>query len=251
MMTLITLNQAQAISFEPLVLWNKSKLSFCFYNGPKDLDKTILVNSRIALKKFKVEVATLKTSDKNFLKKLIESEFTKDSTGIHFEQINDCKKADLVILKNKKRSVFNKKRHYGQASIGESGIITSEGPSFFKKKSGFYGKSGHRAYIALATVDRATTIHELGHVAGLRHEHARDEAYEDSNCSKENAPSQGNSSSLRESLYVTTDISNYYDSFSVMNYCYVNWNRESINQYARHALSDQDKTELKAIYQDR
>lgn len=235
------------VTFEPNVLWEKANLDYCFYKSHSDIFATELINRNNAKKKFRLIPGILKDKEKAFISKQIENSFSKETTGINFSKVSSCSHADLVILKNVKMRLGGGKKHYGQASIGEAGRISSRGASFFKKKKGFFDKKGSKAYVSLATVDKTTLIHELGHIAGLRHEHAREEALSDDGCAGETAPSQGRSS-LFEGLYITTDISNYYDPNSFMNYCYVNWNRKEINAGKLPILSNQDKKELKKIY---
>lgn len=245
--SLLGSNSVSGITYEPNVLWEKASIKYCFFESHKDIFKTELINGKNAKKKFLVIPGPLSNKQETFIAEQIKRNFSKDSTGIHFERTNNCDNGDLVILKNRKMQLGGGLKHYGRASIGEAGEITSKGPSFFKKKKGFYGKKGSKAYVALSIVDKVTLIHELGHIAGLRHEHARDEAETDKGCKFERSASQGRSS-LHENLFITTDISNYYDSKSFMNYCYINFNRKEINSNELPILSKQDKEELKSLY---
>jgi hypothetical protein len=249
----ISLNSSlRAAAYEPHVVWANSEVSVCFYRQTSHIYETELRNSERALKKYKIKPGKMSNAEKTKVTQYLKESFSEKSTGIFFTGFKDCKDpvlADVVVMTNSRFDIqFGSKiKSYGRASIGEAGEITHRGRGFFSKKPGFYGTTGEKAYVYLATVDRTTTVHEFGHIAGLRHEHAREEAFKDSNCRKVRGHDH-RGDPLKENLYVTSEIPFSYDSFSVMNYCYINPLRAQINSGSKSALSEVDKKTLRLIY---
>lgn len=205
---------------EPTVAWNKKQVSLCWgtwdeaQNIPKLLDYW---NGKLQPEMFILPLPSLRNS----LRLAAESEFKTAETGISYVGWKLCKddpKADVVLL-------------YSLAStlpfIGYPAIATigqDEGPI-----TAPYTRSGHPSprYLHL-TNQRSRNmrlsaedslhrdfLHELGHVAGLRHEHARIEAALDPSCLSSNHWYWN----LREPFYPTTFIFGPYDPSSLMNSC--------------------------------
>ena len=238
---LITSSKSFSAAYEPYVLWEKPELKLCFKPNRSTVAQTELESYRHAEKEYGVDVHEMDTSEKQKVLKFISEVFSSEKTGVSFVVDPHCEDFDVLVVKNRPKIRFGRaKKKYGRASIGEAGEITWRGRGFFSKKRGFYSKSGYKAYVALATIDRTTTLHEFGHIAGLRHEHARDEAFKDPGCAQENPPSAGRNSSLQERLDITTEVFGPYDPNSFMNYCYINREREAINSYQKPALSKRD-----------
>jgi len=242
----------QAAVYEPMVLWNKKEVSVCFFQERANLEDTELRNLDRASRKYNIRPGKLSNEKKASIKRFVQASFSTEKTGISFIGFRDCQNpvsADVVVM-TKSRLSFQRSvllKSFGQASIGEAGVITRRGRGFFSKKSGFYGTTGEKAYAYLAEVDKATTIHEFGHIAGLRHEHAREEAYEDSNCSSIRGFTH-RGDPLKENLYVTSEVPFSYDTRSVMNYCYINPKRPQINSGALEVMSELDRKTLRLMY---
>lgn len=242
-------NLAYGAAYEPYILWERPELKLCFKPNRETIGQTELRSFRLAQDEYKVTIKPLEPSAKDKILRFLNEVFTPNSTGIYFTEDINCTDFDVLVVKNQPRVHFGSdKKKYGRASIGEAGQITWRGRSIFSKKPGFYNKSGYKAYVALGTIDRTTTLHEFGHIAGLRHEHARKEAFKDPGCAQENPPSAGRNSSLQERLDNTTETLGPYDPNSFMNYCYINRERKNINSYSKPALSPADIRVLKEIY---
>ncbi len=250
---LLSVLSIQAAVYEPLVLWNKLDVSVCFYKERTHLEDTELRNLTRAKKKYNIVPGALNIQEQSRITRFVQDSFSAQTTGISFFGFKNCKspvQADVVVMTNSPFSLQGgrKKKSFGRASIGEAGVISYRGRGFFKKKPGFYGTTGEKAYVYLAELDKTTAVHEFGHIAGLRHEHARDEAFKDSQCTQIQGYShRGNP--LKENLYITTESPFSYDSKSVMNYCYINPKRKQINAGALEVMSDLDRKTLKLMYE--
>lgn len=242
---------SSAFTYEPFVLFGRPNLTFCFYERQMNLSSFELRSPKTAEAKYKVNVAEFSKSEKIFIRKILMESFSRESTGITFSKLLNCDLADILLVKNQLspfRRRAGKNIKFGRASLGEAGLLELRGTGLFKKKYGFYRKSKYKAYVALSVVDRTTILHEFGHIAGLRHEHARPESYDDPGCKMENSPSRNGRSSLTEKIFNTTETIGEYDPKSIMNYCYINLNREKINTYQVSSLSNHDKEGLRELY---
>lgn len=151
---------------------------------------------------------------KEFVQKNIQAEFTPERTGIHFvgwKSCEDTKKADVKIVTGNKDMAG-----YGLATAGRISYVNeNQEYEFLKSHSYIYVDMGEiSSKLAKPWDVYVTFLHELGHVAGLRHEHIRPEAAADPACKSLNiGPDQ-------ELPYKHTANLSAYDPNSIMNYCF-------------------------------
>jgi hypothetical protein len=240
-LSLIAPKSAQACSLdnygvgEPLVTWTKRSVRVCWLSGA-------VFDAAFAKNDFSPKL-------KKAVQDIVQKEYTLDRTGIEFtgwQECTDLKEGefDLAIFQddyaaptNKIVEGFRKSNTEGYAVLGEGSKletitktkigknlkkykITKKG--FFKRKQELpmmylsYNKAFDKINGNFLSVDELqfTALHELGHVAGLRHEHARPEAKEDPNCSLFGEFKN------EETYHDTTKIFGPYDANSIMNYCW-------------------------------
>ena len=222
---------------EPLVSWTKRSVRVCWLSGAA-------IDPAFAKNDFSPKL-------KNAVQEIVQQEYTLNRTGIEFTGWNECTdlnddEFDLVIFQddyaaptNKFVDDFRKTNTEGYAVLGEGSkletitktkigknmkkyTITKQG--FFKRKKQLpmvylsYNKAFDKINGNFLSVDELqfTALHELGHVAGLRHEHARPEAKQDPNCSLFGEFKN------EETYHDSTKIYGPYDANSIMNYCWGN-----------------------------
>ncbi len=220
---------------EPLVSWTKRSVRVCWLSGGA-FDPAFAKND------FSPKL-------KEAVQNIVQKEYTLDRTGIEFTGWQECTELkedefDLVILQddyaaptNKIVDGFRKSNTEGYAVLGEGSKLetitkTKLGKNMKKykiTKKGFFKRNQEHPMMYLSynkafdkingnflSVDELqfTALHELGHVAGLRHEHARPEAKQDPNCSLFGEFKN------EETYHDTTKIYGPYDSNSIMNYCW-------------------------------
>ncbi len=217
---------------EPRVTWTKRKVHVCWRDGVK-VDPTYIFND------FTVD-------QKEVVRKVVEREFTEAKTGISFFGWESCsdiadQKYDLEIFQDSEIAATNpmveerrKVNAEGWAILGEgsagqsytvsdhTGAVISQTTGYLNRnvvKSSMYlmvrtplfrfGKDSHQQLDQL----EFTALHEFGHVAGLRHEHIREESKNDPNCNYRQ-------DTASEELMQTAAMNGEYDPNSVMNYCW-------------------------------
>ena len=237
-LSLITPKAVLACDFdsvaEPLVTWTKKSVHVCWLPGSA-------INPKYSKNDFS---KNLKTA----VQKIVQQEYTLDRVGIEFTGWESCDTLpengfDLAILQddraaptNKIVEGFRKSQIEGYAILGEGSDFQTVSKFDKKKnkkvtKSGFFKRHLQQPVMYLSynkkydningtfkSIDELqfTALHELGHVAGLRHEHARKEAKKDPNCSIlgefKNTETYGD----------TAKFYGEYDANSIMNYCWGN-----------------------------
>ena len=131
----------------------------------------------------------------------IESEYTPERTGIHFYGWSSCQEnrdADIVLFFAENGGLIG-----GQASLGPRNPGTVA------------GYPAARGYVMIYHLNKATAVHEFGHVAGLMHEHLHPQAFH------KNARCVGNFLRSPAPMDPQNDYAEY-DAQSVMNYCALN-----------------------------
>jgi hypothetical protein len=198
---------------EPLTLWSKNKLKTCWIlEDTKTQDLPIEIRKKIS--------SAPKGSNLNFeeyqaVKNIIEENFKAENTGISFYGWNECQndQADVYITTSQKQQPF-----IGFGSIGDGSHFTNVDVDLSTKHK-------EKSFVYLSRISQSKiqnklkalqmfALHEFGHVAGLRHEHIRDEAKNDPNCLLSGAHTKE-----KKDLY-TVEL-NEYDPNSIMNYCYI------------------------------
>lgn len=133
------------------VLWDKNDVEVCFAQGEEGKRDY----------GYKLKVRSWSEKDMANVKKWANAEYTPDRTGIHFvgwKACSEAPQADVILFYNKNMKFFGNLG--GLASVGPTGNI-ADYPN--AKAFASISTSGMKPYVVL---------HELGHVAGLQHEHA-------------------------------------------------------------------------------
>jgi hypothetical protein len=193
---IFSLNTARAGELslaEPEARWDKRSIRVCWQESEDP-------NSRFS------------EAERKAVEESVTSEFTPDRTGIEFISWQSCeesgaKRPDVVLIQSRvNRGGFF--RIWGMATIG-----CKLGP---KDKSPFVYLFYDEALAPRYKMEplqhlKMTALHEFGHLAGLRHEHIREEAKaaEDASCLTGESPGP--------------EVKSFgsYDPNSIMNYC---WN---------------------------
>jgi hypothetical protein len=235
---------------EPAAKWNSTQLRVCFET-----------------------VNPLAKSHQELVQKALEREFSPTRTGIHFVGFQTCTlreplhtvRVDASPDKNNPVSMgystiksVNSSRDLGfgmgnskQISVGDqTGFVKlSTGEIAFPRVTlaldGYCDREG--AKVDLINCVQGVALHEFGHVAGLRHEHARPEAVTDPLCLA--AKSVDVHSSEREALGATARVgSRPYDPQSIMSYCYMDAYELGAIQIQQVGLSLGDVKTLQSLY---
>ena len=240
---------------EPHVVWDKKELKTCFFSDNEQLALTRLQTKKNTKDYFDFSPKKLSKRRRENVRNIILNEFTEERTGIHFTGFKDCSEVsdpDVIVMRAAaKIFILDVPEFHGRAVIGEDGHFQMESDAngnFVLQKDGsynegYFNKSGKTAFVALRTTNAGTIVHEFGHVAGLRHEHIRAEAEQDSNCHKlrVNWPT-------KEKLYDSAQIETNYDSLSIMNYCYLQSYNRNFSARIGTILSEGDIQTLRAYY---
>jgi len=244
---LLPLISTQAGIYEPHTVWEKQKLTACFFSEESHVEITTLKSSVAAKAAYGFVPKKLSRNKK---KKVIEAatrEFTPGRTGIHFVGFKDCSETanpDVIVMRaGAKIFLFNDFKWGGMAVIGENGvqgIHSSLG-------RGYYKKIKKPAYVVLKSFSPTVIVHEFGHVAGLRHEHIHPDAQQDENCLNRRSQVNMDEPEKLEQIRNTAIIFTEYDERSVMNYCHMMLNSFEINR-SSSILSRKDMATLKEIY---
>lgn len=246
---------------EPHVIWSKKELKTCFFDDNSQLAQTILETKENTKKNFDFSPKKLRKKQKQAVYDVITKEFTPKRTGIHFTGFQDCSKVsnpDVIVMRAaSKVLLLDSPSFRGRAVIGEAGMFetkheynseTDTNEYIIEKDGtyheGFFEKSGKTAFVALRTTNYGTIAHEFGHVAGLRHEHIREEANNDKNCKDFRVVWP-----TKEKIYDTALLETNYDSQSIMNYCYLqSRSGKTFEQRIGSILSAGDLQTLKSFY---
>ncbi len=246
---------------EPNVIWDKKELKTCFFDDNSQLAHTILETKKNTKENFDFSPKKLRKSQKQAVYDVISKEFSASRTGIYFTGFQDCSKVrnpDVIVMRAASKIILLDTPSFrGRAVIGEAGVFQTY--TEFNPKTGaseyvmdkdgtfhegFFEKSGKTAFVALRTTNYGTIVHEFGHVAGLRHEHIREEAANDKNCGDFRVVWP-----TKEKLYDTAQMETNYDAKSIMNYCYLQSRSGRVfEENVGNILSAGDIQTLKAHY---
>lgn len=210
---------------EPHVKWAKPNINVCW--GTKaHFSETSLSRET---KSFKIDVEDFlpfNDDQKNFIKTLVNTEYTSKKTGIHFEGWKDCNEtlneSDVVLLRVEKH-------HYPEGSASLANGIAALNYNLSYPIAIEKNYSNLKRYVLLKTYRdpvilkkvsdtesiSITALHEFGHIAGLRHEHADQDQYRsDPNCKRQGFWSN-------DYLSTTSKRTSRYDHNSIMSYCFI------------------------------
>lgn len=159
-------------------------------------------------------------AEKKAMQKMVDTEFKAERTGLSFKGWKDCKDTegpvDLYILTSDKPVSALGARIFGKAEIGNGTEYNShavrlvgDGPTHM-----FFAKVPREDGTIDFELTKLYALHEFGHVAGLRHEHIRPEADLDELCELDGGAGTEAPGPLTENFSA-------YDSFSIMNYCFL------------------------------
>ncbi len=232
---------------EPVTKWTKTEISVCFATKNEWTKSRIRKTQGFGSLAKADEGLPFTLDQKSLIQDIVTANYTEEETGIHFTGWKDCSetpKSDVYLFRMEKVSSLK-----GKANIGDNSEYhrvaklpsnpedkTPSKVKFVKMKD-----SGLKEYVLLNTkVDEVetpnaasvarkdkttfeehfqmTTLHEFGHIAGLRHEHARlEDAKEDINCKT----TYKNVDEMKEEEAITTEKFSVYDPNSIMSYCYL------------------------------
>jgi hypothetical protein len=221
---------------EPHTVWKKRSISVC-WGKYQNISESVASESMNSIGLIKMEVmkylSHFDSKLKIAVKQIVQKEYNDDRIGITFtgwKECDDSANADVIIFAikdtalGKLNNFLTSDLPYGQATIGEAGKSSA--------KAGYYKPRTHlKPFVFIRQVDisegfvispldalRLTTLHEFGHLLGLRHEHARDEAVKDVNC---HVTGTSVASPVGEDVDPSTKFYGVYDPNSIMNYCHI------------------------------
>ncbi len=190
---------ALAGTIQPHSAWPNQDVSVCF--SPGEAFNVSSVDGP-----FTGMSAEWTATEKTRFQAWAEEQYTAERTGIHFTGWGDCDEtadANVVLYVTESRQG----ELGGRASLGTTGKVRNRPAArgyVWIKRSNFY---------------KTTVIHELGHVAGLRHEHERREVLTDPECTwvLQHGPTD-EQFAFFERIH---EPFGSYDADSLMNYCNV------------------------------
>lgn len=238
--------QTRAGVAEPLLAWKKADLRVCWGEGDLamglgELQRTLHAQFRSYM--FRLPGPSLRKS----MQQRVEREYTPQRTGIHFSGWQTCAEdphAQIIIVYSPLIGL-PMRPYNGVATLGDSGTMDDpygQGPQssqrFVHLIEPLNNSLGPRESLA------AALLHELGHVAGLRHESMRDEAAQDEQCQTfyPHAPA--------EKIGPHTVFYTPYDPASIMNYCRLGRLTGQARSNLEVALSEDDLLTLRCLYSE-
>lgn len=239
---------------EPGTIWKSTRPTVCWADQKNWVNSTVLElgDSFLSAK----QISPFSSVQKALIKAAIESNYTQNSVGMSFEGWSDCSitpKADIYLI-----HIDSPFQGGGMASIGQNGepVCDEEYANCVYHKMA----TKKKAFVLLNTYPfpehkvseeealQIQAIHEFGHAAGLRHEHARvEDARKDPAC-QEIGYDLGDSEDKSTTRYGP------YDPSSMMSYCYLFKivNKLGMPVGLKHlALSPIDQTTLRCLYGDK
>lgn len=201
---------------EPKTKWFKNNVTVCWQNADEKIPQIFSPAQADTINTLPSPWEKPTDEIKALIKQTINSQYHKKSTGIYFDGWESCDQSPywdlMIVTSNSETSELHGRTLFGQGvSVNE---IEDEFPVDYSQRKSFLYFNLHNLTEGLSDEDhmRLTTVHEFGHVAGLRHEHARDESLDDPLCAE--IPTFETSS-----LY--SKIVGQYDPTSVMSYCFL------------------------------
>lgn len=232
---LILIAEVRALNvLEPEVAWSKRDIRVCFASF-ENLSQSLLSRKLDRIDSRPEYFPDYTSEEKQIIKNVVSREFQKKNLGLSFVGWKDCKDEpypDAQIFKQ--NSPYS--GYTGMATIGEKGQLFQQ-ENFFGKSRLFYSKleTGLLPFVTLnfhsMNVGKMplkqnieyVTLHEFGHLAGLRHEHVDSPGIQtinwrlfskDVNCTNTGMVNQ-------ETFHSSTRKVSVYDPNSIMNYCYM------------------------------
>lgn len=217
-------------------IWASNKIKVCWLDGDEIPKQKFNNYQQSQLRNLNDKPETLTRSEKLSLQKLVNEQFNELNTGIHFIGWESCKNnfldTQLIIItgENKDDDFANhdnesREVRLGKATLGQGYIALNEpqvtDEKILNQRMGFLFLNTRPPSSKISRFQSMsyTFLHELGHVAGLLHEHSRDEAKSDKICQLTKIKLVENND---ENLY---DVLSTYDNSSIMNYCYLGFVR--------------------------
>ncbi len=204
--------------------WNKNEVVVCWGNNLFDQTSYYnrLKNDREKSRVSKYFSKPYSISAKKSIENIVSAEYSEEKTGIYFTGWKNCSETtayDAILLTTTKRSKKINFSGFSSIGIGRKNQ-RSDKPSIIFTGSFYTGKSHLQAKEQL----RYLALHEFGHLAGLRHEHATKESNDDLNYEFYYwhwwQPMVGVNATLRYEAFENVVQFHQYDSSSIMNYIY-------------------------------
>jgi hypothetical protein len=211
----ISLQSAFAGLYTSEYLWPRNEVVVCFAQGeedPREVEDEYDV--------FKMKIRDWNKRDMKKVEKWVNEEFTNEMTGINFigwKMCAETPEAEVILFYNKN---FPSHRFFSGRLMGTTGSAGA-----FKISISGYPAAVNFTAIGRSGMDKTTTIHEFGHIAGLGHEHNHPQAEKTGSC-KYNDP-------YNSQFFTASE----YDPESIMSYC-----------TTRSSLSVKDSALLKKLY---
>lgn len=208
---------------EPGAVWKSKNISVC-WGKPDDTDRTTMPQTSKNMIKHS-SFGVLGEKDRKLVQDTINREYNTAATGMEFTGWRDCTvddTADVIIFssdlsKGVLRSMDDlflmmaeAGAYDGIASIGIEGA-----QSGLKQFVHIKRLAAEELKVSQDESLQIVALHEFGHLAGLRHEHARfADAHSDANCAAQGIQ-------LHEARGKTAKAFGVYDPNSIMNYCHI------------------------------
>ena len=184
------------------IIWDKKEIKVCWHGNFPTPNQSFTESQ---LKEIEVlgKFIPLDEQTKTLIAQTIQNEYTEKKTGIHFNGWGNCERndsSDVFILIGS--NDFSESTSQGSASLGLADSDDIQKLRTPDKKAFVFidvsmwdpdAKWSREDYI------KSTSLHEFGHIAGLRHEHIRSMGGE----------------KWDEALFFSV-----YDSLSIMNYLF-------------------------------